>query len=196
MNIITFTGPPGAGKDAVIERLLQKFERNGKVDVGRSVYYSTRKKRPTDVPGKNILLISVKEFKEKQDKGLIVAADISNGDLVGHSLRQLQKNTIVLASVSRKNIPELKKLVKKYNGFLFTIYIDAPLKQRLQRLIKRADSKDKNYIKHKIKNGVGFVKPSQRKIFNKIYKNTDGNLNKNTSLIYKELNNYINNINE
>lgn len=102
-------------------------------------------------------------------------------------MEQLYKSSVVLASVSKKNLPELKRFVKKQNRILFSIYLDVPLEQRIARLIKRKDSKDKEYIKNKILNGVGYVKPTQRKCFDRVYKNQENKLTSLVNKIYKDI---------
>lgn len=192
MNIITFTGPPASGKDTIIDGLLQKCNQGFPNRFSKSIYYSTREKRPTDIIGQNIFLISKEEFILKSEDKQIVSTDVSNGDYVGHSIDELSKTEFVFASISKKNIPELREIVKKNNGLLITCYIDVPLETRKFRLIKRADSIDPNYVESKIKNGVGYVPQSERTAFDKVFENPEGKLEETIDSIYSNLIRHLN----
>jgi ribose 1,5-bisphosphokinase PhnN len=171
MNLVVFVGPPASGKDYLIEILL-KILKKYRGQFKRGLYYSTRQKRLTDIPGQNILLISRKKFLSLRKQ--IVSQDISNNDLVGYSLKELRKAEYVIISASRKNLPELNRLVKVSNGKMFSLYLSVPKSVRKKRLEKRLDSLDPDYIKNKLKYGVAHVSPSRRLVFTKVYRNPDG----------------------
>lgn len=191
MNLVTVTGPPASGKDAIIDALLEYYNRADPGKVARSIYCSTRQPRPTDRPGENVFLVDRDTFVERQQRGEIVSTDVSNGDLVGHLVSELTKAPVVFASVSGKNLHELRKLVGASDGQMMALYLDVPLEVRRGRLMQRQDSPDPSYVESKLANGVGFVAQSERSMFDRIYQNPDGQLAVTVAAIVNDLSSFV-----
>lgn len=191
MSLIVVVGPPAAGKDVVIEGLLHYFGLRYPGQVSRSAYYSTRRKRPTDRPGENVILISRAEFMTRQERGEIVSPDVSHFDLVGHSAEQLLQTPLVFASASKKNIPELQDFIRLSGGSMVSLYLDVPLKVRRNRLLKREDNPDSSYVDSKLANGVGSVPANERSVFDFVYQNPDGELDQTVEKIATDVESFV-----
>ena len=84
--LIVITGPSGCGKSTLANRMLVELE-----NVAFSVSYTTRKKRNTEIEGKDYYFISTDRFERMIRDGKFVEWAIVHGNYYGTSKSELEK---------------------------------------------------------------------------------------------------------
>ena len=84
--LIVITGPSGCGKSTLANRMLVELE-----NVAFSVSYTTRKKRNTEIEGKDYYFISTDRFERMIRDGKFVEWAMVHGNHYGTSKSELEK---------------------------------------------------------------------------------------------------------
>jgi guanylate kinase len=131
--LIVISGPSGVGKDTLIQRLLKRDP-----NLGKSVSFTTRPKRPNEVPGVDYVFTTRPDFELARRDGILLESAEYDGNLYGTSapfverLRGEGRDTILKIDV--KGAEQVRKLVQ---DALF-IFIAPPSMEDLERrLVKR-----------------------------------------------------------
>jgi guanylate kinase len=130
--LIVISGPSGVGKDTLIQRLLK---RDG--NLSKSVSFTTRPRRPDEVPGVDYVFTSREEFELARREGKLLESAEYDGNLYATSapmvddLRSAGRDTILKIDV--KGAEQVRKLVP---GALF-IFIAPPSMEELERRLAK-----------------------------------------------------------
>ena len=132
-KLFVFSAPSGSGKTTIVRKLLREFD-----DLVFSISATTRKKRKTEVEGKDYFFISEEEFQQKIENDEFIEwekfYDYYYGTLKSFIDKQLENDKSVLLEVDVKGAVRIKK---KYSNSVL-IFIAPPSKEALkQRLINR-----------------------------------------------------------
>ena len=136
-KIIIITGPSGAGKNAVIEKLIEKYPDTFE----KVVSYTTRAMRPGEVAGVTYHYITNEEFRNKLSSGEIFEYTEIYGYFRGIS-KTLTDKIIKKGKVAIKDtdILGIHALRREYPGKVIVFFIDADKALLEQRLLARGDS--------------------------------------------------------
>ena len=138
--LVVFSGPSGAGKNAVISGLLDKYP----AMYGFMPTITTRAKREGERDGFPYYFISTEEFKARIAKGEFLEYEQIHVGYYGTSKKilaeKLKEGKTLLKDIDVKGTMNLKKVLKKTEFKLLTIFITAGNKENLrQRLIGRGE---------------------------------------------------------
>jgi len=130
--LIVISGPSGVGKDTLIHRLLKRDP-----NLGKSVSFTTRPRRPDEVQGVDYVFTSREEFEKAQRDGLLLESAEYDGNLYATSatqvdeLRSAGRDTILKIDV--QGAEQVRKLVP---DALF-IFIAPPSMEDLERRLEK-----------------------------------------------------------
>lgn len=133
-KIIALFGKSGAGKNFVLDCLTTRY------DLNRIVSCTTRPKRDNEIDGVDYYFISKSDFIDKCIKDEILEYSSYNGWFYGTLATTLSRNKI---NIGIFNLVGLRYLM--YQEFTFDVlpvYIEAPDKERLLRLLNRGEKID------------------------------------------------------
>ena len=126
--LVIISAPSGAGKDTVIERLVQKMD-----DAVVYVTATSRKPRPGEIHGKHYFFYSPEKFREEIEEGNFLEWSMVHGefkgvrrDVLGETLRS-HKILIV------KPDPQGMRKIKSQLPEALTIFIMPPSVEALRR---------------------------------------------------------------
>jgi len=138
--LVVFSGPSGAGKNAIISGLLDNYP--AQYDFMPTM--TTRAKREGERDGFPYYFISTEEFKARIAKGEFLEYEQIHVGYYGTSkiilADKLKEGKTLLKDIDVKGTMNLKKVLKKTEFKLLTIFITAGSKENLrQRLIGRGE---------------------------------------------------------
>lgn len=142
-NIFIISGPSGSGKTTLIEKLKEKFE-----NIEFSVSYTTRKKRPGEIDGKNYYFIDENLFKSMIDRGKFVewakVFDFYYGTAVDEIRNKSRGKKVLLLDIDVQGASAIKK---KFPESIM-VFIEPPNHEKLkERLIRREKREDSEIVK-------------------------------------------------
>lgn len=126
--LVIISGPSGAGKDTVIDPLVQKLE-----DAVVYVTATSRKPRPNEIPGVRYYFYSPEKFREEIEQGNFLEWSMVHGefkgvrrDVLGDTLRD---HKIVIV----KPDPQGMRKIKSQLPEALTIFIMPPSVESLEK---------------------------------------------------------------
>jgi len=153
-KIIVISGPSGVGKGTIRDYLFAHYNQN----FAYSISMTTRKKRPTEVDGKDYYFVSVERFKEAiaNNELLEWAEFVSNyygtpTAYVDHLLDQ-GKNVILEIEI----MGALQVLAKRPDSL--SIFIAPPSIEVLEQRIRSRNTETDEFIKYRIKKALNEMK--------------------------------------
>lgn len=133
-KLIVISGPSGVGKTVIASKLLKK---NGKLE--RVVTYTTRKRRPKEVNGKDYYFVSQEEFKRMIKSNEFFEYAMVHDNFYGNSIVEIEKirknNKCPLLVIDVQGGESIKKAVAKKERLL--IFILPESKEQLKERIKK-----------------------------------------------------------
>ncbi|HLH67483.1 MAG TPA: guanylate kinase [Candidatus Dormibacteraeota bacterium] len=130
--LIVLSGPGGVGKDTLIEMLLPRDPR-----LRYSVSYTTRPRRPYEVPGEHYYFVDEPTFRRLVDEGLFLEHAVVNGYLYGtpeswvEMVRQEGRDVILKIDVQGA------EQVRRRRPDALLIFISPPSMEELSRRRRR-----------------------------------------------------------
>jgi guanylate kinase len=129
MNIISFSGPRGAGKGTIIDALLVRLEKEFPGMVSRAITITDREIRPGEVEGKNIITCSKEEFQNLENQGKILFPKVIPNSLTGIDYKngvfpsELTKSKVVLLDMHGASVNLLKEYLALNNGEIKSVFV-------------------------------------------------------------------------
>jgi len=144
-RLVVISGPSGAGKDTIVNRLLQKDER-----FSLSVSATTRAPRPGECEGVNYYYVNVEEFEKMADEGEFVeyAKYGSNyyGTLKKDVCRRIADGKIVVLVIEVQGAENVKKMFPD----CLSIFIMPPSFEILEQRLRDRCSENEEEIKKRL----------------------------------------------
>jgi guanylate kinase len=149
-RLFVIAAPSGAGKTSLVKALLQR-----KPELHVSISYTTRKMRPTEADGREYHFISVTDFQQLVDQGLLLEYAQVFDNHYGTGRRPVetelaQGNNVVLeidwqgAQQVRRTLPEC-----------VTIFILPPSRQSLEERLRNRRTDSEEVIARRLRDAVG-----------------------------------------
>ena len=153
--MLVLSSPSGAGKTTICKEILKKIK-----DLKMSISYTTRKKRKSEVDGKDYFFISEKKFKELQAKDFFIENANVFDHFYGTPKKFVEENLIkgvdVLFDIDWQGAQKLSNFSKTD---IVSVFILPPsnliLKERLKKrnedslkIVNKRMSKAKSEISH------------------------------------------------
>jgi guanylate kinase len=143
--IVLITAPSGAGKTTIYKRVM---ERNR--DLVFSVSYTTRKRRPGEVEGRDYFFVDRKIFEEKKKRNDFVECAVVHGEMYGTDRSQvercLEKGMVCILDV---DVQGAMIVMDKYPEAL-TIYIQPPSLEDLEKRLRMRGTESEDEIKTRL----------------------------------------------
>jgi len=149
-NIFIFSGPGGAGKTTLVDKLFRKKPiRNAFV---RGISFTTRKIRPGEKTGRDYFFINKEEFLKLKKKNFFLESEKVLSDYYGtpkyfFAVAKREKKDLILC-IDVKGGMYLKENFKQ--GRAVTIFVSAPNEKELHARLKKRVEKPE-MIKKRIK---------------------------------------------
>ncbi len=147
--IFILSGPGGAGKTTVAEKLIQK--KSVASSLIRSITVTTRQIRPQEKDGKDYFFVSQEEFKHLKRKRFFIENEKVLNSYYGTPKFYLKiakaKKKSLLLCIDVKGAMSLKKKYKSRK--VITIFITAPKRKELYTRMKKRNE-DQETIKKRI----------------------------------------------
>ncbi len=129
--LIVITGPSGCGKSTLANRMLDELE-----NVAFSVSYTTRKRRNTEIEGKDYYFISTEQFERMiQDEKFVEWAKV-HGNFYGTAKSEVEKKAAggdLLLDIDVQGAAQIKE--KHKNATL--VFILPPLYPELRKRLEK-----------------------------------------------------------
>ncbi len=137
--LLVLTGPTGAGKDAVLEKLQSKNP-----SLVRIVTTTSREKRPGESEGKPYHFINRDQFEKKIANGDFFEWVEFRGNLYGTEKKELhealQNGHDVAWKIEAKGVKNIKQKVKETIPRSVFVYLSANSMQVLEKRVRKAEA--------------------------------------------------------
>ncbi len=132
--LIVISGPSGCGKTTLVKRVIEEVD-----NLAFSVSYTTRKKRDSEVEGKDYYFVTEAEFKLKIQKHVFVEWAKVHEFYYGTSFHEIEQKETQNGLILDVDIQGARQ-IKKYDPKAILIFIFPPEFHELKkRLIQRGD---------------------------------------------------------
>ena len=144
-KLIAFlSGSSGSGKNTVINNLVGQNETYGFI-----TSYTTRKKRESDIEGKNYFFISKEDFENKIKNGDMLEFDFFSDNYYGigkESIhKKLEDKDVALKDITVAGVKNSKEKINQYK--IISFFLTAQKKELINRLVKRGEKNIKSRMK-------------------------------------------------
>lgn len=131
--LIVISGPSGAGKDSVINQMMQKRE-----DLKLSISYTTRKPREGEINGKDYYFVSENEFMNIVEKGQMLEYAIYCGNYYGtpsfETDKELEKGNNIILEIE---VQGAEQIIKKCPESVSVFMVPPSVGELRKRLLNR-----------------------------------------------------------
>lgn len=131
--LIIISGPSGAGKDSVINKIMEKRK-----DLKLSVSYTTRKPREGEVNGKDYHFVSKDEFIGIVNKGQMLEYALYCGNYYGtldfRANKELEKGNNIILEIE---VQGAELVIKEYPEAVSIFLVPPSIGELHKRLLKR-----------------------------------------------------------
>lgn len=142
MKLIVFSGPSGCGKTTLVKRVIAESD-----NLAFSVSFTTRKKRDSEIDGKDYYFVTEDEFKLKIQKRAFVEWAQVHEHYYGTSFHEIEKKKTQNGIILDVDIQGARQ-IKKYEPKAQLIFIFPPEFQELKkRLFLRGDETEESIEK-------------------------------------------------
>jgi len=129
--LFVISGPSGCGKTTLVKRALKKSK-----NLQFSVSHTTRKKRDSEVEGKDYYFVAQKEFEQMVEGDKLAEWAVVHGHYYGTSKREIEKKGAkgdILLDIDVQGAARIKAKFKK----AIFIFIVPPLFQDLKKRLEK-----------------------------------------------------------
>ncbi len=163
--LFVISAPSGAGKTTIIRELFKRFP-----DLKFSVSATTRSKRANEIEGKDYYFISPDDFKQKIGKNEFAEWEEVFGNYYGTLRTELNKgqsvNFDMILDVDVKGALSIKKIYPD----AIIIFIDVPIDELMNRLLKRGTETEEQVKKREERISMEIAQKNQ---FDYVIDNSD-----------------------
>ena len=140
--LIVFSGPSGCGKTTLVKRVIAELD-----DLAFSISFTTRKRRDSEIDGKDYHFVTKDEFKLKiQNRDFIEWAQV-HGHYYGTSFHEIEKKETQKGLILDVDIQGARQ-IKNYDPKALLIFVFPPEFQELKkRLLLRGDETQESISK-------------------------------------------------
>ena len=140
--LIVFSGPSGCGKTTLVKRVIAELD-----DLAFSISFTTRKRRDSEIDGKDYHFVTKDEFKLKiQNRDFVEWAQV-HGHYYGTSFHEIEKKETQKGLILDVDIQGARQ-IKNYDPKALLIFVFPPEFQELKkRLLLRGDETQESISK-------------------------------------------------
>ena len=139
--LIVVTAPSGSGKTTIYREVLAKNR-----DLVFSVSYTTRKKRPSEIQGRDYYFIEKEQFERMTAHGEFIEWAVVHGELKGTERAQveryLEEKRVCILDV---DVQGALNIMKEYPDAV-TIFIEPPSIVELERRLRKRKTESEKQI--------------------------------------------------
>lgn len=188
MKSILISGSAGAGKDTIIEQLYRDLQAQN-IKVEKAWFYKTRKPRPGEDPN-SPEWITREEFERKLANNELVFPGENAGEKVAYGKDWFRKSADVLIfNIMPSAVEKLKELSVTAGGQAYSISVDAPRQQRLERVRHRENYLIYEPAEYKLENDI--AKEYNKSDFDLVIENPDGEFEKTYENIFNHVKEFL-----
>lgn len=129
--MLVLIGPSASGKTEIAKILINQYA------MKKLVTCTTRLIRPQEIDGVDYHFLSVSEFLDRKDKGEFVETTFYNNNFYGTLKKDVSDEKVVVLDPNG-----LHAFYSKMPDKIVSIFLEAPLEERKNRMIIRKDSLD------------------------------------------------------
>lgn len=149
-NLFVIAAPSGAGKTTLVQKLL---ERNP--DLKFSVSYTTRKKRKTEVDGRDYFFVKEDDFLRLKEEGELLESALVFGNYYGTGRKQVQqhleKGNHVILEIDWQGARQVRESMPA----CVSIFILPPSAPELERRLRDRRTDSDEVIAYRLKEARG-----------------------------------------
>ena len=132
--LFVITGPSGCGKSTLVKRILDELE-----GVEFSVSFTTRKKRESEVEGRDYCFVSENEFRKMIEENCLVEWAEVHGHFYGTSREELVKERAGADLILDIDVQGARQIKEKYEDVAFIFVLPPVFPELRKRLQKRGE---------------------------------------------------------
>jgi guanylate kinase len=149
-RLFVIAAPSGAGKTSLVKALLQR-----KPELHVSISYTTRKMRPTEADGREYHFISVADFQQLVDQGLLLEYAQVFDNHYGTGRRpvetELARGNNVVLEIDWQGAQQVRRAMPE----CVTIFILPPSRQSLEERLRNRRTDSEEVIARRLRDAVG-----------------------------------------
>ncbi|MFL6602854.1 MAG: guanylate kinase [Steroidobacteraceae bacterium] len=149
-RLFVIAAPSGAGKTSLVKALLQR-----KPELHVSISYTTRKMRPTEEDGREYHFISVADFQQLVDQGLLLEYAQVFDNHYGTGRRpvetELARGNNVVLEIDWQGAQQVRRALPE----CVTIFILPPSRQSLEERLRNRRTDSEEVIARRLRDAVG-----------------------------------------
>lgn len=138
-DLFVVSGPSGCGKTTLVKRILKTVDR-----LVFLTSHTTRKRRETEVEGKDYFYISEEAFKRKIEQDAFAEWAEVHGNFYGTSKEEIEKKGKKLSLVLDIDIQGAEQIKKKYEDSVLIFIFPPRFDELKRRLSKRGDETEES----------------------------------------------------
>ena len=145
--LVILSAPSGAGKDAVLERLVKRLD-----DAVVYVTATSRKPRPGEVPGTHYYFYSPEKFREEIEQGNFLEWSMVHGEFKGVRRDVLGETLLGHKIVVVKPDPQGMRKIKSQLPEALTIFIMPPSVEALHKRLTLRGTETPEQLQVRLRN--------------------------------------------
>jgi guanylate kinase len=149
-RLFVIAAPSGAGKTTLVKAMV---ERNP--DLKFSISYTTRKKRVTEIEGKDYFFVSEAEFEDLKNKGELLESALVFDNHYGTSRSQVEEHLNNGDHVILEIDWQGAQQVRQSKAECITIFILPPSREELERRLRDRKTDSDSVVERRLEDALG-----------------------------------------
>jgi len=149
-RLFVIAAPSGAGKTSLVKALLER-----RPELRLSISHTTRKMRPTELPGREYYFVTVEEFRERIGRGEFLehAQVFDNYYGTGRAPveEQLAQGRDVILEIDWQGAQQVRRALAE----CVTIFILPPSRRALEERLRNRQTDSNEVIERRLRDAVG-----------------------------------------